>query len=68
MSVGGWSFSGALALPAFLTFLVFLFANIIAPNSEVGLLWAMLPVLLIPAAIIGALLGALFGALRGKGR
>jgi hypothetical protein len=68
MSVGGWSFFGAVALPAALTFLVFLFANIIAPDSEAGLLWAVLPGLLFLAAIIGTLLGALIGALKGKGR
>jgi hypothetical protein len=68
MSTGGWAFAGAVALPALMTFLVFLVANVIAPDSEVGLLWVVLPVLLFPAAIVGALLGALFGALRGKGR
>lgn len=47
-----------------MAFVVFLIAEVIAPDSEAGLLWVLAAVMYVPAAIVGALLGALIGAVR----
>jgi ABC-type Na+ efflux pump permease subunit len=71
MSRRSWSLAGAVvgavALPALLAFLGFLLL-VAAGDSDVVLVLVWLPVLLIPAAIVGAVLGALIGTWRGKGR
>ncbi len=68
MTVGGWILVGILALPGALSLLVFLLAEVIAPDSEAGLAWVALPALLIPAAIIGGVIGAVIGLFVGTNR
>lgn len=66
MDIKSSALVGAIALPGLMTFVVFLIANVLAPDSEAGLLWVLVPVMFFPALAIGALLGALIGSVRSR--
>jgi putative effector of murein hydrolase LrgA (UPF0299 family) len=69
MSKRSWSLpgavAGAVAIPALLAIPVFLI-HVIAGGTDADLLVVVLPVLLIPAAVVGAVFGARIVAKRDK--
>lgn len=64
MRQGEWILIGAVAGPVAITAAIFLLTKVVAPGSELDLWWAILPVLIVPVAVVGAIIGLVIALFR----